>query len=212
MRRIALCLLVLAASACGGAIVGKPTPAPTAEPTAAGVAVPPGPILFEPQQLILPPEAFPVRGAAVSHDAAVAGRGWERQFTTDASPDFRWFSVRLFVLDPDVTAAAFVKDNGCGSVTWPTEVPTADALVASNVGEAATACLYTFRDDGRVLYVATGYRNVGLLVGTQPRRDLVSNALAIEWASAIARQQISIIEKILIAHPPPTVRDTSGSE
>lgn len=210
MRQIALCcLFAIAASACGGAIAGVPTPPPTAEPSAR-VAVPPGPIVFEPQQLIMPPDVFPIRGAAVSHDASVPGRGWERQFTTDTSPDFRWFTVRLFVLDPDVTPASFVTDNGCGTVTWPTEIPTADALVAPSVGDGATACLYTFRDDARVLYVTTGYRNLGLLVGTQPRRDLVSNALAIDWAAAIARQQISIVEKILIAHPPPTVRDATG--
>ncbi len=206
MRQIALCLLMLAVSACGGAVAGPPTPAPTA-PSA---TVPPGPVLFEPQQLIMPPEVFPIHGAAVSQDAAVAVRGWDRQFATDSSPDFRWFNIRLFVLDPDVTPASFLKDNGCGSVTWSTEVPAADVLVAPTVGDGSTACLYTFHDDARVLYVTTAYRNVGLLVGTQPRRDLVSDTLAIDWASAIAREQISIIQKILIAHPPPTVRDASG--
>lgn len=211
MRQIALCLLAVAASACGGAVGGRPTPAPTAEPSA-GLAVPPGPVLFEPQQLIMPPEVFPIRGSAVSRDVSVPGRGWDREFTTAGSPDFRWFNIRLFVLDPDVPATSFVNENGCGSVTWPTEIPTADTLVAPSVGDDATACLYTFRDDARVLYVTTGYRNVGLLVGTQPKRDLVSDALAIEWASAIARQQISIVEKILIAHPPPTARESANSD
>ncbi len=211
MRPLALCLVVLVASACGGAGAGRPTSAPSAEP-AAGVPVPPGPALFDPEQLILPPEAFPIRDAGVTRDAPVPTHGWERQFTTGASPDFRWFTVRLFVLQPDVAATSFVKDNECGSVTWPDEKPMADALVAPPTGDGSTGCLYTFRDGARVLYVTTGFRNVGILVGTQPRRDLVSNALALDWASAIARQQISIIERILIAHPPPTVREASSAD
>lgn len=204
MRHLALCLVVLFVSGCGGAGVVQPTPAPTSEPTS-GAAAPAGPVLFEPEQLIFPPEAFPIRDAGVTRDAPVAVHGWERQFTTGASPDFRWFTLRLFVLDPDVSSSTFITDNGCGSVTWPDERPIADALAAPRTGDDAKACLYTFGDGARVLYLTTGYRNVGLLVGTQPRRDLVSNTLAIDWLAAIARQQVSIIERVLIAYPPPTV-------
>jgi hypothetical protein len=203
MRQTVLCLIVLVASACGGAAGARPTPAPTADPTV-GLAVPDGPVLFEPEQLIYPPEAFPIPGAAVTRDAPVAVHGWERQFTTGASPDFRWFTLRLFVLEPDVPAAAFVRENGCGSVTWPDEKPAAKELPAPAANGGGAACVYTFTDGARAVYLTTSYRNVGLLVGTQPRRDAVTNALATDWVTAIARDQIAIIGKVLIEYPPPT--------
>ncbi len=202
MRRIALSIFVsmatVVASACGGATRDKPTPPPPTE-TARPVAVPAGPVLYEPEQIILPPEEFPIKDAAVARDAPVATHGWERQFATEGSPDFRWFTVRVFVMEADVPASAFVKDNGCGSVTWPDEHPLADQLAAPHAGDDTVACLYTFKDGARVLYLTTGYRNVGLLVGTQPRRDLVSNSLAADWTASIARLQISIIERVLAA-------------
>lgn len=202
MRQIGLCAVLLIASACGGAAVVPPTPAPTVEPTA-GLAVPDGPVLFEPEQLIYPPEVFPIRDAGVTRDAPIAIHGWERQFTTAASPDFRWFTVRLFVLEPDVAPESFVKENGCGSVTWPAESPAAIPLAPAATD--AAGCAYTFSDGARAVYLATGYRNVGVLVGTQPRRDAVSNALAADWLAALARNQIRIIQKVLIAYPPPSV-------
>ncbi len=202
MRQIVLCLVVLVASSCGGAVGAQPTPAPTADPTV-GLTVPDGPVLFEPEQLIYPPETFPVRDAGVTRDAPIAVHGWERQFTTGASPDFRWFTVRLFVLEPDVSAATFVQENWCGSVTWPDETPASKELTAPAGSDGSVACVYTFTDSARAVYLTTGYRNVGLLVGTQPRRDAVTNALATDWLTAIARNQITIIEKVLIAYPPP---------
>ncbi len=202
MRRIALSIFVpiviVVVSACGGAAKGDPTPPPPTD-TAPAIAVPAGPVLYEPEQIVLPPEDFPIKDAPVARDAPIATHGWERQFATESSPDFRWFTVRVFVMDADVPASTFVKDNACGSVTWPDERPLADKLTAPNAGDASLACLYTFKDGMRVLYLTTGYRNVGLLVGTQPRRDIVSNSLAVEWTAAIARLQISIIEKVLAA-------------
>lgn len=194
--RTALCVVLLVASACGGAPRVEPSPAPTDDPSA-GLVAPLGPVLFEPEQLIFPPEDFPLTGAEVSHDAPVAVHGWEREFSLPASPDFRWFTVRLFVLEPDVTAARFVADNGCGSVLWADERPAAKELLAPRAGDAASACRYVFTDGGRVLYLATGYRNVGILVGTQPRRDEVTDALAVDWLGSLARRQIAIIGAVL---------------
>ena len=198
MRPISILIAVSLAvvSACGGAARYDPTPPPPTD-TAAPSSVPNGPVLYEPEQIILPPEEFPIKGAAVARDAPVATHGWEREFATETSPDFRWFTVRLFVMDPDVPASAFVKDNGCGSVTWPSETPIADELAPPSGPPDSVACLYSFKDASRVVYVTTGYRNVGLLVGAQPKRDVVSDSLAVEWTAAIARLQISIIERVL---------------
>jgi hypothetical protein len=114
-----------------------------------------------------------------------------------ASPDFRWFTVRLFVLEPDVTGARFIDDNGCGTVTWPEERPRAKELLAPRSGDGAVACRYEFSDGARVLYYTTGYRNVGILVGTQPRRDAMTDALAVDWLASLARRQIAIIGGVL---------------
>ena len=194
-------LVLLVASACSGPGAADPSPPPSAVPVE-GVIVPPGPVLFEPEQLIFPPEVFPL-AAEVSRDAPLVVRAWERQFTTSASPDFRWFTVRLYVLDPDVASSGFVAENGCGSVTWTGERPTAKELVAPPAGDGARACGYGFGDGSRVLYYATAYRNVGLLVATQPRRDAVTDALALDWLAAIAREQIAIIGGVLVKVPPP---------
>jgi hypothetical protein len=201
IRKIAVLIasLLVVASACGGAVRGIPTAPPTE--TVAPIAVPAGPVLYEPEQIVLPPEQFPIEGAAVARDAPVAKHGWERQFATEDSPDFRWFTVRIFVLDADVPASTFVSDNGCGSVTWPDERPQAERMPSPTGLDGSVACRYTFKDGARVLYLTTSYRNVGMLVGTQPRRDVVTSSLALDWTAAIAKLQISIIEKVLASAP-----------
>jgi hypothetical protein len=159
--------------------------------------VPAGPVLFQPEQLIFPPEEFPVTDAEVAHDAPVGSHGWERQFLTPSSIDFRWFTVRLFVLEPDVTGPRFVADNGCGAVTWSDELPAATELDPPRTGDAARACRYAFRDGARVLYLTTGYRNVGMLLAAQPRRDEMSDELSLKWLSAIGQKQIAIIGRVM---------------
>jgi len=202
--RTILAVALLAGSACSAlARSGPPTAAPNGDPTA-GLAVPAGPVLFEPEQLIFPPEVFPLPDVAVASDAPLTVHGWERQFATATSPDFRWFTVRLFVLEPDVPSARFIGDNGCGSMTWSGEHPKAEAVGAPpRSGDGATACRYEFPDGQRVLYYATGWRNVGILIGTQPRRDEMTDVLALDWLAALARQQIAIIGHVLVAYPPP---------
>lgn len=143
---------------------------------------------------------FPFAGAEVARDAPVATHGWERQFTTPASVDFRWFTVRLFILEPDVAGSTFVRDNGCGTVSWPGERPAVKELIAPHSGEDASACRYGFSDGARVLYYTTGYRNVGIEVATQPRREEVNDELAVGWLAALARQQIAIIGGILASN------------
>lgn len=195
--RTVLCLALLVASACGGASPAEPSPAPTGDPTA-GLAVPAGPVLFEPEQLIYPPEDFPLAGAVVARDAPIAAHAWERQFALESSPDFRWFIVRLYVLEPDIPSATFVKDNGCESVTWPGERPIVEQIKSPPPsGDGARACMYTFPDGQRVLYYLTGYRNVGVVVGTQPRREEVTDGLALDWIASLARRQIAIIGGVL---------------
>lgn len=154
-------------------------------------------MLYEPEQLIFPPEQLPIEGAQVALDRAIDGHGWERQFALPQSPDFRWFTVRLYVLAPDVTGKAFVEAHGCGTITWPNEKTQAQALRAPGGGEAANACRYTFGDGARVQYYTTGYRNLGIIVGTQPRRDEVTDALAIDWCASLARMQIQIVNDVL---------------
>lgn len=191
-----LWLALLVASACAPARAADPSPPPSGDPTA-GLAAPAGPVLFEPEQLIYPPEEFPLPGIEVARDAPLGVHGWERQLATPSSADFRWFTVRLFVLEPDVGTGHFLADNGCGSVIWPGEQPAPYGLAAPRSGDGAQACGYRFADGARVLYYATGYRNVGLLVATQPRRPEVSDELGVEWLTAIARGQIAIIARVL---------------
>ena len=198
-RRTILALALLAASACSSALSAPPTAPPSTDPLA-GVAVPDGPVTLEPEQLIFPPEAFPFPAAEVSRDFPIGKRGWEREFVTRASPDFRWFAVRLFVLEPDVPSSRFVADNECASISWLGEHPRIEQVkVPPRTGDAARACLYAFPDGQRVLYYVTGYRNVGILVGTQPRRDEMNDGLALDWVVAVARQQIAIIGKVASA-------------
>jgi hypothetical protein len=195
--RLVLSVALLAASACGGAARTEPSPAPTGDPTK-GLNVPPGPVLYEPEQLIFPPEAFPLRGAAVARDAPIAAHAWERQFALESSPDFRWFVVRLYVLEPDIPSSKFVADNDCDSISWGAEKPFVEAIGAPPAsGDGSRACLYRFGDGQRVLYYMTGYRNVGVVVGTQPRRDEMTNGMALDWVASLARQQIAIIGGVM---------------
>lgn len=195
--RVLLCVALLAASGCGGAVRVEPSPAPTGDPTA-GLTVPAGPVIFEPEQLIFPPEAFPLGGAEVARDAPIAAHAWERQFALRSSPDFRWFVVRLYVLEPDVPSSKFVSDNDCDSMTWDGERPTIERIAAPpRSGDDARACLYQFQDGQRVLYYMTGFRNVGIVVGTQPRREEMTDGLALDWIASLARSQIAIIGGIV---------------
>lgn len=188
-----LCLLI---AACGGQPrVEPPTPAPTGDP-AHSLVVPAGPVLYEPEQLIYPPEDFPF-AADVARDAAIAVRAWERQFVPRSQVDFRWFVVRLYVLEPDVPSAKFVADNDCASITWDAEQPLIEKIAAPPPAEGARACVYRFGDGQRVLYYMTGFRNVGVVVGTQPSRAEVSDGLALEWAASVAKRQIAIIGGVL---------------
>ena len=191
---ILTCLFVV--SACGAPRTVEPSTPPSVD-TSAALSAPAGPVMFEPEQLIFPPEEFPV-DAQVTRDAPVASHGWEREFLTPASVDFRWFSVRLFVLEPDLAGSRFVADNGCGAVSWPDEQPAAaQELDPPRTGDAARACRYTFRDGARVLYLTTGYRNVGMLLAAQPRRAEMSDDLSLRWLSALAQKQIAIIGRVM---------------
>lgn len=195
--RIILSVSLLAASACGGAARVEPSPAPTGDPSA-GLTVPAGPVLLEPEELIYPPEDFPLAGAAVARDTPIATRAWERQFALESSPDFRWFVVRLYVLEPDIPSAKFVRDNDCGSISWDGERPSVEQISSPpRGGDDVRACLYRFGDGQRVLYYLTGYRNVGVVVGTQPRRDEMTDALSLEWVASLARRQIAIIGGVM---------------
>ena len=186
-------LVLFVASACGGAAATEPTRPPATDPLA-GLSVPPGPVVYEPEQLIMPPEEFLLK-AEVARDAPIAIHGWERQFATPSSPDFRWFTIRLYVLEPDIPPSRFVEENGCGAVVWPEEEP---ATFEAPTGTAESrACRYEFGDGARVLYYTSGFRNVGLLVGAQPRRDEVTDRIAVEWLAALARNQVAIIGKVL---------------
>lgn len=189
-------LIALVLGACGGQPRSEPpTPAPAGDPAAA-LAVPPGPVLFQPEQLIYPPEDFPL-ASDVGRDTAIATRAWERQFVPRTSIDFRWFVVRLYVLEPDVPSAKFVAEHDCDTITWEGERPVIERLVTPAAADGSRACAYRFPDGQRVLYYMTGYRNVGVMVGTQPRRAEVSDGLAVEWVSSVARRQIAIIGGVL---------------
>ena len=195
MRLHILVIALVVASACAAPrAVAPPSDPPAVDPQVA--AVPTGPVIFEPEELIFPPEEFPL-DVDVSRDAPLGSHGWERQFMTPASPDFRWFTVRVFVQEPDVSGPRFVADNGCGAVTWPDEQPTAAELDPPRTGEAARACRYTFRDGSRVLNLATGYRNVGILLAAQPRRPEMTDDLSLRWLSAIGQKQIAIIGRVI---------------
>ncbi|MBI2773429.1 MAG: hypothetical protein HYX56_02915 [Chloroflexi bacterium] len=186
-------LIALLIASCGGARAAEPSPPPRAD-AAVIASIPDGPVVYEPEQLIFPPEEFPLK-ADVARDAPVAVHGWEREFLTKGSADFRWFTVRLFVLDPDVPGSRFVADNGCGAVTWPDEQAVGFEVAS---GDTATrACRYEFKDGSRVLYHASGFRNVGILVGAQPRRDEVTDKIAVEWLAALSAQQIAIVGRVL---------------
>ncbi|MBM4433843.1 MAG: hypothetical protein FJ028_01810 [Chloroflexi bacterium] len=194
LRYFLLCALVVAA--CGGQPRSEPpTPAPPGDPAAA-LAVPEGPVLFEPEQLIYPPEDFPL-ASDVGRDTAIGTRAWEREFVPRTSIDFRWFVVRLYVLEPDVPSAKFVAENDCDTITWDAERPLVERIGAPAAADGSRACAYRFGDGQRVLYYMTGYRNVGVVVGTQPRRAEVSDTLAVEWISSLARRQIAIIGGVL---------------
>jgi len=201
--RLAICLAVAVATACGGAAeAADPSPAPTLDPAAA-LDVPVGPVLFEPEQLILPPEEFPLSGFSVARDEPIGDRTWERQFASATSPDFHWFTVRLYVLEPDVASTTFIEENGCDTVKWPDEVPDVREADAAPTGDGSRACRYEFIDGQRVLYHTTGYRNVAIVIGTQPRRDRMTDRLALDWLAAMARHQIAIIGRVLVTYPPP---------
>lgn len=195
--RLLLSIALLVSSACGGARSVEPSPAPADDPSA-GLAVPAGPVLYEPEQLIFPPEDFPLPAAAVARDAPIAVHGWERQFAMPSSLDFRWFVVRLYVLEPDVPSSKFVRENDCDTISWPGERPLIEQVkVPPRSGDDARACLYKFPDGQRVLYYMTGYRNVGIVVGTQPRREEMHDGLALDWIASLARHQIAIIGGVL---------------
>jgi hypothetical protein len=195
-RGLAPFLVLILVSACAPARAADPSSPPTDDPSA-GLVVPAGPVLFEPEQLIYPPEDFPLASAEVLRDAPIAAHAWERQFATPASADFRWFTLRLFVLEPDTSSTRFVAENGCGSVNWPDERAVPYDLAAPRTGEGSVACGYRFADGARVVYYTTGYRNVGIMVAAQPRRAEVSDDLAVKWLSSIARGQIAIIGRLL---------------
>lgn len=191
------------AAGCGGAVeAADPSPAPSSDPSAV-LDVPAGPILFEPEQLILPPEEFPLANFAVSRDEPIGGRAWERQFASATSPDFHWFTVRLYVLEPDVRSTTFIEENGCDTVQWPGERPDVRDAEAAPTGDGSRACRYEFADGQRVLYHTTGYRNVAIVVGAQPRRDRMTDRLALDWIAALAQHQIAIIGRVLQTYPPP---------
>jgi hypothetical protein len=196
MRLHNLLIALLVASACAAPRAVAPSIPPALDAPAAA-SVPAGPVLFEPEQLIFPPEEFPLADVHVERDTPVATHGWERQFGTPSSLDFRWFTVRIFVMEADVSGSRFVADNGCAAVAWPDEQPRATELDPPRTGEAARACRYAFKDGSRVLNLTTGYRNVGMLLATQPRRAEMSDELSLRWLSAIGQKQIAIIGRVL---------------
>jgi hypothetical protein len=203
--RSSLAFVLVLAAACGGAERAPDPSIASANDPVKALAVPAGPVLFKPEQIILPPEEFPLAGFAVSRDEPLTAHAWERTFSSSASPDFRWFTVRIFVLEPDVPSTKFIADNGCDTVRWPDELPATREIDATPSGDGARACRYEFADGLRVLYHTTGYRNVGIVVGVQPRRAEMTDRLSLDWLAAMARHQIAIIGRVLVAYPPPNL-------
>lgn len=107
------------------------------------------------------------------------------------------------MFEPDVASTTFIDENGRDSVQWPDEMPDTHELEATPSGDGARACRYEFSDGQRVLYHTTGFRNVGIIVGAQPRRDRMTDALVLDWLSAMAKHQIAIIGRVLTQYPPP---------
>lgn len=159
--------------------------------------VPGGPILFDPEHLILPPEEFPLSGFEVTLDTARPERSWERQFMSAASRDFKWFTVRIFLLAPEVPSSSFITKHGCDAITWEGETPSWKELEPRPSGDGSRACRYDFADGLRVLYHTTGFRNLGIVVGMQPRRAEVTDEIALEWLASLAKQQIGIVGRVL---------------
>lgn len=149
-------------------------------------------LTLRPEQVILPPEEFPLARYSVDTDERVGTNGWTRKWS---GPDaFFWVRVYVTVLGPSASSRNGIAATTCDWTFTPPALSAAE-IAAPVVGDGAKACGYDFTDFpvGSLVYT-TGTRNVLVTVGVYRRS--ASQAAAAKFVASLADYQLWIIDKV----------------
>ncbi len=155
-------------------------------------------VTLRPDQMILPPEEFPLAGYNVDQDERFGTGGWTREWRGTGA--FFWIKVEVIVLDPAIRARTAIAATTCDWSFTPPALSGAE-IAARVVGDGAKVCSYDFigQPAGSLVYT-TGSRNILVTVGVS--RMLASQAAATEFVASLADYQLWIVDRVA---PGPTV-------
>lgn len=179
----------------GIAVLAASTACNAGQPSQGAPSAPPilDAVTFRPEQVILPPEEFPLNGYSVDMDERAGAQGWSRSWSGPGA--FPWVRVDVTVLSLSERSYASIAATACDQRTFtPPALRTAE-VTAPVVGDGAKACSYDFQDApaGSLVYT-TGTRNVLVAVGIWRGATTVASAAA--FAASLADYQLWIIDRV----------------
>jgi hypothetical protein len=164
--------------------------APTPLPTRA--------VALRADQMIMPPEVFPLGGYTIGRDEEIRPDRWRREFIS-SSGDYWWVFVDLSVYPSNIRGPDRVAASTCGD--YPFTAANGDPLLSQKeisgpvVGDAAKACLHHFGGTtADMTQYITATRNVVVVIVADPR--YASNAQALNLVVQLARQQVGLITQV----------------
>jgi len=190
-------LLIVSAVVVAGYYTG------TVSPSVVAASPIPDAVTFRPEQVILPPEQFPLTGYGVDTDAQAGTDSWTRMWSGPGA--FPWVSVDVTVLDPSERSYDAIAAATCDHWTYTPPALSSGEIRAPVVGDGAKACAYSFQGApaGSVVYT-TGTRNVVVTVGVWRRS--ATEAATTAFVASLADYQLWIIDKVAplsgVALPP----------
>ncbi|MHB8630774.1 MAG: hypothetical protein ACYC9W_02475 [Candidatus Limnocylindria bacterium] len=165
-------------------------------------------VTLRPDQMILPPEQFPLPGYRVDTDERVGTNSWTRRWS--GSDAFSWVRVYVTVLGPSARSYNAIAATTCDQWTYTPPALSSAEIAAPVVGDGAKACAYDFQSlpAGSLVYT-TGTRNVLVSVGVWRRS--ASPAAAAAFVASLADYQLWVIDKVaplagVALRPTPTVQ------
>jgi hypothetical protein len=211
-----LAFFALLCQGCAPATAPALTQSPQANPTSTPA------IIGSAQDIIIDSRDFPLPGYSLNRNTIIGcpgpgvGNGWRKTFSSvrilgQSTADYWQVTFHVCVYPDPTRASDTIADTNCawlftsGVDGLPpsaaellgrgTPAQSARIIPAEVIGDGSVACRYQFRDATDWIVYTTGTRNVVVEVGVQQRLSTLSTGTAVSQAIALARLQLSLIER-----------------
>ena len=202
---------VLGCNPLGSTAVGpSASPSPLLSPSSTASSPPtaaPAPqlIFFQPSELVLPLQQFPLSGYKITDDRANGGATWRRTFEPSGAglSDFAYVAIDLSIyLDPSsqkLPGSLLFATSRCDTKSYGASsdgtIPSAGDLVTGpKVGDGSSICAFTFKNGVRY-DLGSANRNAFVYIQVAPRFPTSSQS-APDLAISVARIQWATVDRL----------------